>query len=177
MRSIVEAGITSAGPYGPAVDMPRRAPAASATGPLPHGWRDGDQVQSSGRCALRRGYARPARASARCRDAAAVHPGHPAARVSTSAPSAGSAGPRRSDSIGDSSCRATILVPGSRPAIRARIAAPSDCTISAALAPGNTCSEATTKLSRHRVPLNGCDWGTQRHRQLVAPAWVGTPGG
>ena len=47
------------------------------------------------------------------------------------------------------------------PATRARIAAPSVCTISAASVRGNTCSEATTRLFRHRVPLNGGDRGAR----------------
>ena len=84
-----------------------------------------------------------------------------AARDKTSAPSAGSAGPGRSNSIADSSCRATILVPGSRPAVRARIAVPSARTTSAQSALGNTCSEATTRSRCHNVPLYGGDWGVR----------------
>ncbi len=161
IRSIVEAGMTSARPRGPAVDMPSRAPAASTTGPPsspPERWRSSVILRSM-RPPPRLCQAGPSERTIPRRTSGA--PRASAAKVSTSAPSAGSAGSGRSNSIGDSSCKATIFVPGSRPATRARIAAPSVCTISAAPARGNTCSEATTRLFRHRVPLNGGDRGAR----------------
>ena len=143
--------MTRTRPRGPKVEMPRRPPPGSSTGP----------PSSLGVTPMSRVMRRSIRPPARlCQDgptewmtpSLTEMPPSSAPRARASPPGCGSPAGSGAGSGVPSSRKATTLVPGSRPATRAVKALPSANVTCASPTSGNLCSEATTTSLRQSVP-------------------------